>query len=85
LASGRLGRVLYRIGCLVAFGWFLLLLAGYLSSTGPMPRGFWALMIAIGAGIWAAGSWGLRVPGPTPECLIGLGGWRPALPGAAGC
>jgi hypothetical protein len=59
LAAGRLGRVLYRIGCLAATGWFVLLLARYLSSTGPMPRGFWALMIAIGAGIWAAG-WGLR-------------------------
>jgi hypothetical protein len=51
LAAGRLGRVLYWIGCLAATGWFLLLLGGYLSSTEPMPRGFWAFMIAIGAGI----------------------------------
>jgi hypothetical protein len=56
--SARLGHVLYWIGCLAATVWFLLL-AGYSSSTGPMPRGFWALMIAIGAAIWAAG-WVLR-------------------------
>jgi hypothetical protein len=59
LAAARFGRVLYWIGWLATTGWFLLLLAHYLSSTGPMPRGFWALMIAIGAGIWAVG-WGLR-------------------------
>jgi hypothetical protein len=57
--AARLGRVLYWVGCLAATGWCLLPLASYLSSTGPMPRGFWAIMIATGVGIWAVG-WGLR-------------------------